>query len=74
MLSEHRIQVVEFEYNSRVGYWHPRFQERRTLNTTLGLLGVCVWVGGGGGSAPPDGALWRAVSSPPPHAQRGTAD
>ena len=40
MLSEHRIQVVEFEYNSRVGYWHPRFQERRTLNTSLGLLGA----------------------------------
>ena len=39
--------------------------------------GGYVWfvcgVDGGGGSAPPDGALWRAVSSPPPH-QRGTAD
>lgn len=65
MLSEHRIQVVEFEYNSRVGYWHPRFQERRTLNTSLGLLGAagyeCFWEGNDGRLALAGGEAWCSM-------------
>ena len=34
MFNAHRIHIVEFEYNT-VGYWHPRFEDKRELMKTL---------------------------------------
>lgn len=34
-LRAHRVHIVEFEYNSAVGYWHPRFEEARSLTGAL---------------------------------------
>lgn len=52
MLASRKIDVVEFEYHDRVGYWRPRFEEKRTLKRSLDALHAagyeCFWQGNDG--------------------------
>ena len=61
LLARHQIDILEFEYHG-IGYWHARFEERRTLRTTLAALDkhgyVCYWQAATGQLARASGAAW----------------
>lgn len=61
LLARRAIDVLEFEYHG-IGYWHARFEEKRTLRTTLAALDahgyVCFWQGASGELARANGKAW----------------